>query len=255
MKATIVFACATVLGMIFAAAGAESEAEKASERPPCLIYRPEDRDRIRKRLHFERGVWNPTAQPRTQGQTVKYLCEAWSRNYEETLKRHGMTAEGGNPGAHGRSNAMVDVALLVWIEPSLVRPYEPNVDCTTALERAKILDYVRIGVEEITVPKERNRDFFPDPNGRNDRPGDWGHFLDAGVALWNHALAYDLLRGAQAVGAELDDDVLQEYYVRIADGIFHLIVEHVRTYPLWHNWGKYAPLAIIGIAGNSPVWV
>jgi len=180
MKATIVFACATVLGMIFAAAGAESEAEKASERPPCLIYRPEDRDRIRKRLHFERGVWNPTAQPRTQGQTVKYLCEAWSRNYEETLKRHGMTAEGGNPGAHGRSNAMVDVALLVWIEPSLVRPYEPNVDCTTALERAKILDYVRIGVEEITVPKERNRDFFPDPNGRNDRPGDWGHFLDAG---------------------------------------------------------------------------
>jgi hypothetical protein len=145
MRTGLIALCA--MAAAAAALSAEGETAKPADGPPCLIYRPADRAAIRKRLHLEDGKWQPAAEPQTQDPASKLLLEAWQRGYEKPLKRQGTSAEGGEAGSYGRSNAMLDLALLAWLEPSLARPGKPEADCAT------ILDCVLTGVKRITIPK------------------------------------------------------------------------------------------------------
>jgi hypothetical protein len=243
--ATKVAIALTVLCSAVPRLWAAEEAKPEKLVHPYLVYQSEDRAKL---LAHVQNQWSTPRSERGKDYIADALRDCYGGAFENHL-RPDYIYEG------PKSWDMFSLAMATWMAPGDKRPPhwfttgkvgnrtpEPPLDT--------FLGYVRFAVPQISVPTRRIRDYFPGEG--SDKPGPWGFFLDAGETLWRHALAYDLLSAPEVAKAGLQDAVLQEYYTRIADGIFHQLVEHMRSYnvqgPRWGNNWNSREMSGVGLA-------
>ena len=197
---------------------------------PSLIYQPADRAKILERLKAGADKNSPDYTLSTIGW---YQGTRFENHILPTYKYEGP-----------RADAVLKLAILTWLMPDGRRPGKPDPALAT------YLDCVRTAVKSITIPVGRQGDhLLADQN----KPEGWGFVLDAGIGLWNYALAYDLLASPEVRAAGLEPAVLDDFYRRIADGAFHHLVAHIRTFKTGatgNNWNarEYAGIGMICLA-------
>jgi len=208
--------------------GARPAAGKAVH--PSLIYQPADRAKILERL-------KAGADKNSPDYTLSMV--AWYRGTRfETHILPAYKYEG------PRADAVHKLAIVTWLTPDARRLVKPDPVLAT------YLDCVRTAVKSITMPAGRQGDHLVDEGGA---VSGWGFVLDAGPALWNYALAYDLLASPEVAAAGLEPAVLDDFYRRIADGAFHHLVAHIRTFKTGtagNNWNarEYAGIGMACLA-------
>jgi hypothetical protein len=226
-------------------AGAWAASSKSPAVHPWCVYQHADRAAILAHLHPHGAPWIQKPTDKNSPNPVISSCCWWANEgYEAKL-------DGKYKWEGPKSEAMLNLAMIVWLEPTVKRPAWVK----ARPENATLVGMVRTAVGTIAVPKYRVRDYFPDnddPKGQKG-PGPWGRYLDASIALWHYALAYDLLASPEVAAAGLPKESLDDFYARLADGALHLMVRHLATYnwkgqsPVGNNWNS-REMAGVGMA-------
>lgn len=181
---------------------------------PWIAYDEADRDKILALInHGSTGAWQPddTADPKAAANESERLTLG--------LFKSGYTHLGPNYPFEGcRAWDFTDLAILAWLNPQGHLPGK-------TLGGGTYLDAIRTGIHAMHFCRERHGANVGE--GRNN--AGWGFVLDAGIALWDDSIAFDLLSSKEVHDAGLSDKDMDELYHKLADGVFHQLVDHLRT--------------------------
>lgn len=94
-------------------------------------------------------------------------------------------------------------------------------------EGERFADVVDRATKKVSVPTGRKGEsLLPARESRQS----WGRILEASIALWHYAMAYDLLRSPD-VARQLPEGALDRLYTKVADGGLKVLVDHLSTLP------------------------
>ncbi len=228
-----IFYTSILLSLIWSSLAAQDgEAPEGSLARPVLTYNPEDRTAILKRVAPGKPSFTPTAEDKNSTDPVKNLLANYRFEFraEESLVKSN---------EERRSDLVMKLAILTWLDPSGEYPHAPKEKKTT------YIDSIRSAIGAITEPELMKYDFLTD-KGEPNKPGQWNRYLEASVSLWNYAIAYDLLATPEVRAAGLKDEDLALFYNKLSNGVVRLLVNHLRSYqgwkdatgPIGNNWNS-----------------
>jgi hypothetical protein len=133
-----------------------------------------------------------------------------------------------------RSALMFHKAMVLWMNPHALRP-------TQLIHDQSLLTYadlLRYAIDNVTGPQGLTR---AGANLMTDgQLSKWGRVLEASFSLADYAKGVDVLLVPEVRDA-IGEDHIRKLYAALIDGVFHLLVEHLRPSVTgdptkWNNW-------------------
>ena len=131
------------------------------------------------------------------------------------------------PYEDARSTTLFMAALLAWFNPTGIRPLTQgwNIPDPSMLS---YLDCVRMGIDSIEFCTGQSGGFLS---------GNWGQVQNGSNTLWYYALVFDILSSPN-IQAYLEYEVMADLYENLADGIFHVLVQHMQSNYPGYSWNS-----------------